>query len=230
ESPRKKSFADTKTWFLCERNKHSSIELDIPRTSDHDRGGYGRNPSIVFHDTSALFDSGNQIRNPHNLGAKELLPGSVDPIGVSCRGHQKMSVSIRMLRESKFERRRFYGLFCLLAVVLLQAPFARAAWLSSSMACCMGDHCPITSHHHKPASEKSEPPMDCDHHTTNKTSDCRVSCCKTADETVVEIAQFVVHVPRIAHALETAASQNARFAPKMLSRSEKPKSPPPRTI
>ena len=120
-------------------------------------------------------------------------------------------------------------MICLVAVLLLQAPFARAAWLSSSMACCMGDKCPIPSHHHKPVAAKSEMPMDCEHHSS-KMTDCKISCCKTADESVISIAQFVMPAPQGVPLFETAAPSPLQVAPPRLSRPEKPQSPPPRNI
>jgi hypothetical protein len=120
------------------------------------------------------------------------------------------------------------ALFCLLAVVLLQAPFARAAWFTSTI-CCMGDHCPIPSHHHKSTTAESEMPMDCGHHSS-KASNCTMSCCKTSDDAAIDISQFLVPAPHGSLFLERAVTAVPHIAPQMLSRSEEPQSPPPRTF
>ena len=116
---------------------------------------------------------------------------------------------------------------CLLAIVLLQAPFARAAWLSSSMACCMGDHCPVPGHHHKSASSENEAPVGCDHNMSHM-SDCKISCCNAADETAINVAQFVMPTLQGALSLECVVPILTPSTPQMISRSEKPQSPPPR--
>src|SRR5579859_1874427 len=134
-----------------------------------------------------------------------------------------------MAMGPKPTKTKWAGLVCLLAVLLLQAPFARAAWLSSSMACCMGDHCPIPGHHHKSKTAESEMPMDCGHNTSHK-SDCKVSCCNTADETAITVAQFVMPNPVIVVSHPNALPAISTLAIQMLARAEKPQSPPPRTF
>ena len=111
--------------------------------------------------------------------------------------------------------------------MLLQAPFVRAAWLSSSMACCMGDHCPVPGHHHTSATSENAMPMDCGHNMSHM-SDCKISCCNAADETAINVAQFVMPRLQVALSLECAAPVLTPFAPQMLSRAKKPQSPPPR--
>jgi len=124
--------------------------------------------------------------------------------------------------------RRLNAVLCLLAVALLQAPFARAAWLSTSMACCMGDHCPIAGHHHKSAAAENEMPMDCGHNMGH-TADCKISCCKTADEAAIDVAQFVMPSPELSLSRASAVTRVSRCAPQLISRADKPQSPPPRT-
>jgi hypothetical protein len=123
--------------------------------------------------------------------------------------------------------KRWAAVFCLLAVVLLQTPFARAAWLSSGVACCMGDHCGVPGHHHKNAAAEKEMPMDCGHNMSHR-SDCKISCCKTADETASNVAQFVMPDLGILLSLQRAVPPILPFAPQWISRAEKPQSPPPR--
>ena len=130
-------------------------------------------------------------------------------------------------QRTSVRSRKLTALLCLFAVVLLQTPFARAAWLSSSMACCMGDHCPVPGHHHKGTSSGNEMPMDCGHGMDHM-SDCKISCCKTADETAINVAQFVMPTLQVAPSVECAVPVLTPFAPQMISRAEKPQSPPPR--
>jgi len=129
--------------------------------------------------------------------------------------------------RKRHNQRKIAAIACLVALLLLQAPFASAAWFSSSMACCMGDHCPIPSHHHKSAAN-TEKPMDCDHNM-GKMADCKISRCRTSDETAINIAQFVIPVAQVVPSLETKVPSIFQIAPQTLSRSEKPQSPPPRT-
>ncbi len=125
-------------------------------------------------------------------------------------------------------KRKLAAIFCLLGVVLLQAPFVRAVWLSAEMNCCMDDHCPIPGHHHQSAPAKSKMPMDCGHNMSHL-SDCKISCCKTTDETAINIAQFVMPDAQIAFWLTGGTSEISRLVTQMISRSEKPLSPPPKS-
>jgi hypothetical protein len=127
---------------------------------------------------------------------------------------------------------RAAAVLCLLAVLLLQAPFARAAWISSSMACCMGDQCKIPGHHHKGQTQQTrqnDMPMDCDR-DMSKMSDCKMSCCKTSDDTDIDVALFVMPDLRIALQPLSVISEVAQHVPQMISRSEKPQSPPPKSV
>jgi hypothetical protein len=139
---------------------------------------------------------------------------------------------IDMQHKAKLGFRRLSAAFCILAVLLLQAPFASAAWMSSAMACCMGDQCKIPGHHHKgqtQETQKNDMPMDCDH-DLGKISDCKMSCCKTTDETAIDIVQFVMPDLQIILEPLAATSGVTQIAPQMISRSEKPLSPPPKSL
>jgi len=136
-------------------------------------------------------------------------------------------MSFGMHSKTNSRKRKLAAIFCLLAVVLLQAPFARAAWISSAMGCCMGDHCPIPGHHHNIANAETEMPMDCGHNMS-KVSHCKISCCKTADETAISVEQFVMPNPQIALPLSGETPDTSRFVLQMLSHFDKPQSPPPR--
>ncbi|HWZ96535.1 MAG TPA: hypothetical protein VN025_02120 [Candidatus Dormibacteraeota bacterium] len=123
--------------------------------------------------------------------------------------------------------RKAAALVCLFAVGLLQAPFARAAWLAATSNCCMSDHCSVPGHHHQNVPAKDDMPMDCGHGMKYQ-ADCKISCCKTTDETVINVAQFVMPDLQIALSLERAFPFAPPSAPQMISRAEKPQSPPPR--
>jgi hypothetical protein len=100
------------------------------------------------------------------------------------------------------------------------------------MACCMDDQCKIPGHHHKGQTQQTQQndmPMDCDH-GMSKMSDCKMSDCKTSDETAIEIAQFVIPDLQISLNPLAAAADVVHFAPQMISRSEKPQSPPPKSV
>jgi hypothetical protein len=116
-------------------------------------------------------------------------------------------------------------------VVLLQAPFAQAAWISS-MACCMTDRCTVPSHHHDSQSkqpQQADMPMDCGH-DMSQMSDCKMSCCKTSDETAISIAQFVLPDLQITLVQLAPISAVSHHAPQLISRSDKPQSPPPKSL
>ena|SRR5579859_6336368 len=134
-----------------------------------------------------------------------------------------------MQKKQNHWTRQLAALVCLLAVLLLQAPLARAVWISATAECCMSDHCPIPGHHHQSAPAKSEMPMDCGHNM-NHMSDCKISCCKTTDETAISVAQFVVPYAQFVFSSRTASPDVSQFVPQMISRSEKPQSPPPKSF
>jgi len=100
------------------------------------------------------------------------------------------------------------------------------------MACCMGDQCKIPAHHHKGQTQQTQQndmPMDCDR-DMSKMSDCKMSCCKTSDDTAIDIAQFVMPSLQIALQPLSIISEVAQHVPQMISRSEKPQSPPPKSV
>src|SRR5882724_4892518 len=96
-------------------------------------------------------------------------------------------------RKANSEKRRLAAIFCLLAVVMLQAPFARAAWISSAMNCCMGDHCPIPGHHQKSANTETEMPMD-GGQGGRKMSDGKIWFCKTRNKPPINVQQLVMPI------------------------------------
>jgi hypothetical protein len=138
-----------------------------------------------------------------------------------------MGMPFGIQSKTDSRKRKLAAILCLLAVVLLEAPFARAAWISSTMGCCMGDHCLIPSHHHKSANAQNEMSTDCGHNVS-RMSDCKISCCKTTDETAISAQQFVMSDLQIALPLSSGTPETSRFVPQMISRFDEPQSPPPR--
>lgn len=150
------------------------------------------------------------------------------PPCVTSRILHRREFAAAMRKPDQHGTQAWKAIICLVAVLLLQAPYAQAAWMSST-ACCMGDHCPIPSHHHKATTAESEMPMDCGHNMS-KMAECKISCCKTTDESAINVAQFLLPEPQIVPALAAAIPPTASPAAQTISRSEKPQSPPPRDI
>jgi hypothetical protein len=132
-----------------------------------------------------------------------------------------------MLELTQTRARKWTAVLCLMAVILLQAPFAQAAWISNQMACCTDGKCAIPSHHHKTAPPKDDKPMNCGH-DMNQVSECKMSCCKTMDETAINVESFIVPYSAIILATQDQTPGISHFAPQMISRSYKPQSPPPK--
>jgi len=115
--------------------------------------------------------------------------------------------------------------FCLLAVGILFAPYAGAAWMSRGMDCCTGDHCNIPQHHHR------NPPAhaDCDHNSGGLTA-CTISCCQDEDHVFVAAMTFVMPAPTLAavQAQSRATVDSVRSIE--IPRSIQPLLPPPRAV
>ncbi|HEY2820881.1 MAG TPA: hypothetical protein VGJ06_07555 [Candidatus Acidoferrum sp.] len=136
-------------------------------------------------------------------------------------------------------RRRILGaLACLLAIAVLYAPLAAAAFSPSAMACCTGNFCNIPKHHHKsnttPAPDSTATHGDCGHDMSGKMAgmnDCSMDCCQTHETpasvgSVTFVMPPVFFVPVSMHV--TRAGENARAIE--IPRSIEPASPPPRFL
>jgi hypothetical protein len=109
--------------------------------------------------------------------------------GVSCPNSsiiEKLRFVMNHLAPSRNGWRVRAACVCMLAVVLLFAPYAGAAWMSHSMDCCTGDHCDIPQHHHK----KAPVHADCDH--GSGASECTMSCCQDEERTLLSAVIFVM--------------------------------------
>jgi len=123
--------------------------------------------------------------------------------------------------------------FSLLAVALLYAPLAGAAWLAHSMDCCAGGYCPIAAHHHhkqQPVSLQHSSPLDCGHDMSASagTMPCSMSCCQDPARPALIPGSFLLPAIISVPSAEEAARLVQITRPLQLSRFIVPLSPPPR--
>ena len=123
--------------------------------------------------------------------------------------------------------------FCLLAVAVLYAPLAGAAWLAHSMDCCAGGYCPIAAHHHhkqQPAPLQRPSPMDCGHDMSGLggTMSCSMSCCQDAARPALIPGSFLLPEVNLALVATEVFRPVHRTNSLELSRFIRPLSPPPR--
>src|SRR5260370_24637716 len=126
-------------------------------------------------------------------------------------------------------RRSIFASICLLAVVLLYAPLASAAWSSYQSACCKSGQCPIPAHHHQKTPAAPANHMDCGHEMSGMMA-CSISCCHDSDRSLLASMTFVL--PPSATATAAAAIQSPLEFSKPLGfpRPIEPLSPPPRLV
>jgi hypothetical protein len=113
---------------------------------------------------------------------------------------------------------------CLLAAVLLLAPFAGAAWSAHAAACCTADHCPIPEHHHSKAPVHG---VDCEHEMAGMT-DCSMRCCQSSDHPLVAPLTFVLPVVAALARPDGPIAATPVLRLNGLPRSSEVLSPPPR--
>jgi hypothetical protein len=123
--------------------------------------------------------------------------------------------------------------FSLLAVALLYAPLAGAAWLAHSMDCCAGGYCPIAAHHHhkqQPAPLQHSSPVDCGHDMSamGGMMSCSMSCCQDPARPALIPGSFLLPAIISVPSTEEAARLVQITRSLELSRFIKPLSPPPR--
>jgi hypothetical protein len=136
---------------------------------------------------------------------------------------------IGMTTRHQNRSRSFYSIACLLAVVLLYAPLAAAAWSSYAAGCCTSNQCPIKEHHHHQSPAAPENHMDCGHELSGMTA-CTMSCCHNPDRPFVFSVVFVSSAS--INIFEPSALQSHIAFTKLpdLRRSIEPLSPPPRLL
>jgi hypothetical protein len=119
---------------------------------------------------------------------------------------------------------------CLLAALLLFAPYAEAAWSAHAAACCTGDHCRIPEHHHsKNRAPAPTHAQDCEHQAGDAMSDCSMTCCEKTERMLLAAVTFVLP----ANAAVAAPDDFSTPAPALhlndFVRSIEVLSPPPRS-
>jgi len=131
----------------------------------------------------------------------------------------------RLQNRSRF----FCAIACLLAMALLYAPLAAAAWSSYQAACCASGQCPIKAHHHHQNPAAPEKHMDCGHEMFTMTA-CSMSCCHNPERAFVSSSVFVF--PALITIFEPSALQTHITIAKLtnLHRSTEPLYPPPRFL
>lgn len=124
--------------------------------------------------------------------------------------------------------RSFFATLCLVAVVLLYAPFGAAAWIISSGACCASSgQCPIHGHHHEQMPAGAKHAMDCGHEMSTM-AQCIMSCCHNPERPAVASVIFVLPAPVTFSAAATFESLTALSGPQNPVTTLEPLSPPPR--
>jgi hypothetical protein len=126
-------------------------------------------------------------------------------------------------------RRSISASICLLAVVLLYAPLAGAAWSSYQMACCTSGQCPIPAHHHQKNPAAPANHMDCGHDMSGMMA-CSMSCCHDSERSLVTSMAFVMPPPAIVATVAAIKAPIEVAKPLDLSRFIEPLSPPPRFL
>lgn len=124
--------------------------------------------------------------------------------------------------------RSFFAALCLIAVVLLYAPFGAAAWALHTGKCCTSDaQCPIHGHRHAQIPAGAKHAMDCGHEMSTM-AQCSMSCCHNPERPAVTPAIFVLAAPLTISAAATFESLAALTGPENSVNSLEPLSPPPR--
>lgn len=124
--------------------------------------------------------------------------------------------------------RSFVAIVCLVAVVLLYAPFGVAAWALHTGKCCTADaQCPIHGHHHTQKPTSPEHAMDCGH-DMSAMAQCNMSCCQNVDRLAIAPVIFVLPVSITVSDAAISESLTALSAPQDSVNSLEPLSPPPR--
>jgi hypothetical protein len=135
------------------------------------------------------------------------------------------------MRETSQKRLRAVSAWCcLLAALLLFAPYAEAALSAHAAACCTADHCPIPEHHHS----KNRAPVpahtqDCQHQAGDAMSDCSMSCCEKTERMLLAAMTFVLPLITVVTAGDYFSAAAPVLQANNFLRSIKVLSPPPRS-
>jgi hypothetical protein len=119
------------------------------------------------------------------------------------------------------------GVFCLLAVSLMQAPLVLAAWLISTGMCCTGSYCPIAAHHHKQMASEPAHEMDCGHEMSAM-SGCKMFCCHDSDQPTIAANVFLIPADSSFEEPISVVATIEATKPTKVQRFIDPQFPPPR--
>ena len=138
-----------------------------------------------------------------------------------------------MRTQRQTRRPILYAGFCLVAVLLMYAPFAAFAYSARAMSCCTGDQCPIREHHHQAMPIASNDAMDCGHDMSGMNgmsgmTACTMSCCHQTDRPVLTPVAFLLPELASTSALASATLPVGMLKQNDLPRAIEPLSPPPR--
>jgi hypothetical protein len=130
------------------------------------------------------------------------------------------------MSSSKQSRYRLLAAWmCLLAVAMLFAPLAGAAWMVRAMSCCTGDHCAIPQHHHRATVD-----ADCDHGSGGGLTNCSMACCQDQDRPFATAMTFVLPPLAVSSAPMSITRATAALRSTEIPRSIRPLLPPPRIL
>ncbi|MBZ5702992.1 MAG: hypothetical protein LAN84_14250 [Acidobacteriia bacterium] len=119
--------------------------------------------------------------------------------------------------------------FCLLAVALLYAPFAAAAYSARTADCCAAGRCPISGHHPSQAPAAPGSPMDCGHAMAGMGS-CSISCCESPERAAVTPLAFLLPAPAAPIVPAGASEFSTALQTAEIPRTLEPVAPPPRFV
>jgi len=137
------------------------------------------------------------------------------------------------VKTQRQTRRPILAGFCLVAVVLMYAPFVAFAYSARTMSCCTGDQCPIREHHHQATPPASNDAMDCGHDMSGMKgmsgmTACTMSCCHQSDRPLLTPIAFVLPELVPTSAPNAATLPVAVRKQNDFPRAIEPLSPPPR--
>ncbi len=136
------------------------------------------------------------------------------------------------LRKEK-EMRLAGGWICLLAVALMYAPLAGAAWLVNS-DCCADGYCKVPAHHqarqgtaHTHQMPSPDREMKCEHQGNGRMA-CSMSCCQDSVRPTLMPVAFILPVATIVSGPGTTLRPVPVTAVSVFPQFVEPLSPPPR--
>ncbi|MBZ5526635.1 MAG: hypothetical protein LAN71_01860 [Acidobacteriia bacterium] len=119
---------------------------------------------------------------------------------------------------------------CLLAVVLLHAPWAAAALSGQSgESCCAAGHCPVSGQHHSKPPARPGSAANCDRELAEMAA-CTMDCCQSPERLVGAPLAFLLPPPAPGLPLSDPGEFILDLKAREIPRAIAPSSPPPRYI